>query len=326
MTTQADWQQTLASCIKDPVELLKHLDLTHLISEVSQHPDFTCRVPLPFFDRIQKGDINDPLLRQVLPLNEEHQLTPGYSTDPLKELQATPKEGLLHKYHGRILLTLTGACAVHCRYCFRRHFPYSQNSFSSSRWQEQLQYLETHSDIHEVILSGGDPLTLKDSMIERIVRDIEKINHIQTLRIHTRLPIVIPSRVTEKFCQTLQNTPLRTVMVIHCNHANEIDSAVASSTRQLQQAGVTLLNQSVMLKHVNDNATSLIDLSFALHRIGVLPYYLHLPDKTQGTAHFDVSQVDAQQYIAVMRTQLPGYLVPRLAVEIPGQPSKTVID
>ena len=224
------------------------------------------------------------------------------------------------------MLTLTGACAIHCRYCFRRHFPYAEHTFNSQRWQTLLKHLQTDKSVHEVILSGGDPLTLKDGILQNIIRDIGSLAHIHTLRIHTRLPIVIPSRITQALCNNLQQSRLRTVMVVHCNHANEIDSSVAECAQRLLQAGVTLLNQSVVLRHVNDDIATLVDLSFSLHRIGILPYYLHLPDKTQGTAHFAVSTAHAQACITGMRERLPGYLVPRLAVEIPGEPSKTLID
>lgn len=325
MNSRTDWQQELASCIKDPSVLLEKLNLRDSLNLTHLPREFSCRVPHSFFLKMKKGDINDPLLKQVLPLNEENTITPGYSLDPLQELQANPTRGLLHKYAGRVLMTLTGACAIHCRYCFRRHFPYNNNSFAPSRWQMQLDYLKVNPDVHEVILSGGDPLTMKDSVLQRIINDINHVENVTTLRLHTRLPLVIPSRITDGLCEMLKQSRLRVVMVIHCNHANEIDSVVEGSLQRLQQSGVTLLNQSVILKGINDDAEALTQLSFALHRVGVLPYYLHLPDKTQGTAHFDVTEAHAVDCIQAMRQRLPGYLVPRLAVEIPGDGAKTVI-
>ena len=327
MQSVTDWQQQLKQLITDPVELLTRLKLQQHITS-AQHKilrQFPCRVPLPYFARIQPGNIDDPLLRQVLPLDAEATLTPGYSFDPLAELQAKPVAGLLHKYHGRVLLTLTSACAIHCRYCFRRHFPYDSNSFNKQRWQQQREYLLTHPNIHEVILSGGDPLILKDQLLKLIVDDLSAMKQIKTLRIHSRLPIVLPSRITHELLATLSKTRLKVVLVMHCNHAQEIDNDVARALLQLQQHNITLLNQAVLLKGVNDTAGSIVELSHQLWDNRVLPYYLHLLDKTQGTAHFNVDKSEAKKIILAARNQLPGYLVPRLAQEEPQEQAKTIV-
>jgi len=327
MRTKATWQQQLASAIRDPHALLQHLKLTDQIKlpDPSATTTFACRAPLPYVNRIEKGNPHDPLLKQILPLNEELIITPGYSYDPLHELQQNPIEGLLHKYHGRVLITLTGACAIHCRYCFRRHFPYQNHSLSNTRWQKILSYLKQEQTIHEVILSGGDPLTLKDAQLQQIVTDLNALPNITTVRFHSRLPIVIPSRITDTLCQTLSSTRLRCVMVIHCNHANEIDPDVKNALAQLQQHRVSLLNQSVLLKGINDSLGQLTALSHALHQAHVLPYYLHLTDATQGTAHFTVEKPQALLLIDQLRQQLPGYLVPRLAQEEPFKEAKTIL-
>jgi L-lysine 2,3-aminomutase len=327
MQSVTDWQQQLKHLITDPVDLLTRLKLQQHIAP-AQHKilrQFPCRVPLPYFQRIQPGNVHDPLLRQVLPLDAEATLTPGYSFDPLAELQANPTAGLLHKYHGRVLLTLTSACAIHCRYCFRRHFPYEKNSFNKQRWQLQRQYLLAHPDIHEVILSGGDPLIIKDPLLKFIVDDLSTMKQIKTLRIHSRLPIVLPSRITSELLITLSNTRLKVVVVVHCNHAQEIDAHVTQALLKLQQHNITLLNQAVLLKGVNDTADSIVELSHQLWDSRVLPYYLHLLDKTQGTAHFNVDKDKAKKIILAARQQLPGYLVPRLAQEEPQEKAKTIV-
>ena len=285
---------------------------------------FRCRVPEPFLHRIEKNNPHDPLLRQVLPINDELDIVPGYSTDPLQEHHHQPTQGLLHKYHGRVLLTLTGACAINCRYCFRRHFPYQEHTFNQTRWDAIVNHLKADDSIHEVILSGGDPLMLKDKTLQKLIDELETLSHIKTLRIHSRLPIVIPSRITTELCTLLARTRLRVVLVVHVNHAQEIDTTVSDTLRRLPP-NITLLNQSVLLKCVNDNAKALIDLSHCLFANGILPYYLHLLDPVIGTAHFDVPQKKAEQLVHEIRAQLPGYLVPRLARETAQEPAKTVI-
>lgn len=318
------WQTLLSQAITDPVELLHELGLPGALlpAAVRAGRSFRLRVPRGFVARMHRQDPRDPLLRQVLPLGEELHDVAGYSSDPLQELNAMPAPGLLHKYRGRVLLTTTGACAVHCRYCFRRHYPYAEAN--PNREQQQiLDYLRRHTEINEVILSGGDPLTLSDTRLRQLVETLETIPHLQRLRIHSRVPVVLPERVDNELLAWLQITRLQTVMVIHSNHANEIDAAVRDAMSRLQTTGISLLNQSVLLRGVNDRADVLAALSERLIAAGVLPYYLHQLDPVQGAAHFSVSDKTAKELVKQLITELPGYLVPRLVREQAGQPAKT---
>jgi len=321
------WQKELAAAIRDPETLYRALDLdpSRLPEHLSAHQQFRLLVPHAYLAKMKKGDLNDPLLLQVLPQKIEMQKSAGFLNDPVGDLAATAIPGLLHKYHGRVLLITTGACAIHCRYCFRRHFPYNESSASSQEWQAALEYLQAHSNIHEVILSGGDPLTLSDKKLAHLSQKLDDIPHLSTLRIHTRLPLVLPSRINAELIKWLSSSRLRIVVVLHSNHANEIDTDVQQACKQLQQIGVTLLNQSVLLRGVNDSASSLTQLSHALFKIGVLPYYLHLLDHVQGSAHYDCSEEQAQHLMQQMQTQLPGYLVPKLVREEAGKQFKTPI-
>ena len=318
------WQHLLSQGIRSSAELLALLEIDPAGLEV-QYPggNFPLRVPRGFVNRMARGDSRDPLLLQVLPTASESENTPGYHCDPLGELHAMPVPGLLHKYRGRALLTITGACAIHCRYCFRRHYPYSDANPANGNLQESLRYLRQQTDIREIILSGGDPLTLGDARLQSLTNQLAGVPQLQTLRIHTRLPIVLPERVDQGLLQWIGRQRLRVVIVVHCNHPNEIDPAVATALLRLRAAGVTLLNQSVLLRGVNDNATALISLSESLFAAGALPYYLHLLDKVQGAAHFAVSPDTARHLLATMQAELPGYLVPRFVRDIPGQPCKT---
>ena len=320
------WKNLLKTAISDPIELLKEVGLeNHSIAEkVSKNADFKTRVPKPFIDKMVFGDPNDPLLLQVLPLKAENDLVSGYSFDPLIESRSQ-SPGILHKYHGRLLILLASACAVNCRYCFRRHFPYQENAAIGENYQKAVEYIKKDSTISEVILSGGDPLIVSDHFLENLITQLESISHIKRLRIHTRLPVVIPQRITRELSDMLASSKLRTTMVLHINHANEIDELLASSLNNLIQANVTLLNQSVLLKGVNDNIEAICDLSESLFEIGILPYYLHLLDKVQGAAHFDVTEKDAVALIEGARARLPGYLMPRLAREEAGEKAKTLI-
>ena len=268
------------------------------------------------------GDSNDPLLKQVLPTSNEDIKVDNFFLDPVGDHDAIVAEGVLHKYHGRALLLTTGACAIHCRYCFRRHFPYAQANASRSDWSAAIDYLQTNEDIHEVILSGGDPLTLTDAKLYQLVKKLEKISHINTLRIHTRLPVVLPERVCDDLIAWLSQSRLKKVIVIHSNHANEIDQDVIDSLARLKQADVTLLNQAVLLKGINDNTGDLVALSNSLFMAGVLPYYLHMLDPVDGAAHFDTTQAKACVLIEEMSKKLPGYLVPKLVREIAGEMAK----
>ncbi len=320
------WQTLLSQAITDPEELFRLLDLPldSLPASLKADRDFRLRVPRGFAARMRKGDLNDPLLRQVLPLAEESAQVPGFSRDPLDELNAMPVPGVLHKYQGRILLTATGACAIHCRYCFRRHYPYSEANPRRAP-DQTFDYVRRHAEINEVILSGGDPLTLTDSRLSELVGGLETLPHIIRLRIHSRVPVVLPERIDDYLLEWLHTTRLQVVLVIHANHANEIDTRVSQAMGRLRQAGATLLNQSVLLRGINDDACTLADLSETLFGAGVLPYYLHQLDHVQGAAHFSVTDDEAINIVNQLRTIVPGYLLPALVRENPGRPSKTPV-
>jgi len=320
------WQKELANAVKNPLQLLEILEIEHqndLISQLARK-QFPMLVPLPFVKKMQKGNINDPLLQQVLPIVDEELVVKGYTRDPLIE-QNNQQQGLLHKYKSRVLLILKSGCAVNCRYCFRRHFPYAENNINKSQLQEIISYIEQHPDVNEVILSGGDPLMSKDKQLFELIDRLEALPQLTRLRFHTRLPVVIPSRITQALVNRLQQSRFNVVMVLHINHAQEIDADFAAAMKRCHQAGIQLLNQAVLLKGVNDNETALITLSEALFSVNILPYYLFLLDKVEGAAHFDISEQHAQQLHKKMQAALPGYLVPRLSREIAGQQSKTLI-
>jgi len=318
------WQQLLSQCIRSSDELLALLEVDPGELEIlSTGGNFPLRVPRGFAGRMTRRNSRDPLLLQVLPTATESELSPGYHCDPLGELQAMPAPGLLHKYRGRALLTVTGACAINCRYCFRRHFPYSDANPANGNLQESLSYLRQQEDIHEIILSGGDPLTLSDARLQSLTGQLAGIPHLQTLRIHTRLPVVLPERVDQGLLQWIRRQQLQVVIVVHSNHPNEIDPSVTKALQRLRSTGATLLNQSVLLHGINDDAETLSRLSKRLFAAGALPYYLHLLDKVQGAAHFAVDEGTARDIHAAIRAALPGYLVPRLVRDIPGQPGKT---
>lgn len=319
------WQQQLSAAISNPRELLSALGLEAKEISLSEtaHSQFRLRVPHSFVARMRRGDRHDPLLRQVLPIDDENRLQPGYSEDPLLESAAMPVPGLLHKYKGRVLLTVTGACAIHCRYCFRRHFPYSEANPASDDWQQSLGYIRAHVDIEEVILSGGDPLSLTDDRLSGLVEQLQTIPHLRRLRIHTRTPVVLPGRIDHALLGWLSATSLKTVIVLHINHANEIDAVFSAAVKALSRTGACLLNQSVLLKGVNDSVTTLQTLSERLMDTGILPYYIHQLDPVQGAAHFAVDDGTATRLVNALRNRLPGYLVPRLVREIADQGSKT---
>lgn len=317
---QQNWQSALKDVITSPAELLDVLDLnSSLLSAAEQSAKlFPLRVPRSFVSRIQKGNPDDPLLRQILPLTEEEMIVPGFSQDPLNEKSTNPVPGLLHKYNGRVLILLAGACAINCRYCFRRHFPYQDNLSGGKSWVTILDYIAADPSIYEVIFSGGDPLLAHDKYLERCIHDLAAIPHLKTLRIHSRLPIVLPQRITPEFASMLTATRLQASMVIHCNHANELDHSMAMAIDHLRQKKIIVLNQSVLLRGVNDTVQTLIELSQRLFEFGVLPYYLNLLDKVQGAAHFAVNEEQAKVLVTGMREKLSGYLVPRLVKEQAG--------
>jgi EF-P beta-lysylation protein EpmB len=312
--------------VRCPRRLAEYLELPpEAIGCEQAASEFPLFVPLPYLERMQPGNPADPLLRQVLPSREECQFEPGFSHDPVGESQFQPARGLLQKYQGRVLLVATGSCAIHCRYCFRRHFPYGHGDRTRSAWDEAINHIERDLSITEVILSGGDPLTLVDAGLEQLIRRIENISHVVRLRIHTRLPIVIPQRMTEDLVNTLARSRLMVVVVVHCNHANEIDDAVGRAIGLLTGNSITVLNQAVLLQGVNDEIESLVALSGRLFDLRVLPYYLHQLDPVAGAAHFQVPIERGLQLVQQMRMRLPGYLVPRYVQEIAGQPNKTIL-
>ena len=327
MTVESNWQKELAMSFSDPVLLLKYLELPleDFTDDIKARQLFPMRVPRPFAARMQKGNPLDPLFMQVFTSRKEFDTAQGFSTDPLQE-QNNKQSGILHKYHNRLLLLVRGGCAVNCRYCFRRHFPYSDNHLNKQQWQKALDYIVANPQIDEVIYSGGDPLMAKDDFLAWLTTQIEAIPHIKRLRIHTRLPVVIPSRITTELISWFTQTRLKPVMVLHVNHANEIDTGLAKSMQKLKQAGVTLLNQAVLLKGINDTADQQIALNEGLFEIGVMPYYLHVLDKVQGAEQFDSADSKAKELMRELIKRQPGYLVPKLVREIGGQPGKTPLD
>ena len=321
------WQHALQHAITDPATLLAELELPSslLPAAIEASKTFALRVPYTFLQRMEKGNPHDPLLKQVLPIDQELIPQLGYNQDPVGE-QGNKHPGIIQKYQGRALLLVNGFCAVNCRYCFRRHFPYEDNRLSRQQWQQALLHLNKDTSINEVIFSGGDPLASSDKQLAWLTEQIAKIPHIQRLRIHTRLPVVIPARMTPESLQWMSNKRLSTVVVLHINHPNELnDPQLLQCLNTMKQAGITLLNQSVLLKGVNDNTDTLIMLSERLFKAGILPYYLHVLDKVAGAAHFDTSHKTAKQLHLAMTHQLSGYLVPKLVTEITGEPSKSPV-
>lgn len=324
---QSRWQQLWRDCVRDPRELLALLDLDAVVCKVSQGAaaQFPLRVPRGFVAQMRRGDPHDPLLRQVLPIDAELRVQPGYDLDAVGDLAARGATGVLHKYAGRALLIATGSCAIHCRYCFRRHFDYAADTAATDRWQAALAYLRADDSIEEVLLSGGDPLSLSTCRLAEFTQALRNIPHVRRLRIHTRLPVVLPERVDAELLAWLRGLRQRVVIVIHANHANELDGNVGNALHALHAAGATLLNQSVLLGGVNDNLGAQLALAQTLFEYGVLPYYLHQLDRVAGTAHFEVDEARALALHREMAARLPGYLLPRLVREIAGEPNKTAL-
>ena len=320
----ARWQQLWREAISDPRELLQLLDLSHRADELLAHADtgFAMRVPRGFAARMRRGDAADPLLLQVLPRAAELGEVPGFTRDAVGDLAARAGRGVLHKYEGRALLIATGSCAVNCRYCFRRHFPYAEETAAAHGWRDAVARIAADSSISEVILSGGDPLSLSTAKLRELTDALATLPHVRRLRIHTRLPVVLPERVDTEFLEWLANPRFGCVVVLHANHANELDGTVAAACKDLRDAGATLLNQSVLLRGINDRVDALKDLSERLLSAGVLPYYLHQLDRVQGAAHFEVADARAIALIEELAGRLPGYLVPRLVREVAGAPAK----
>ncbi len=322
------WQRELAQAITDPAELLRELALDPALLPAARAAAarFPLRIPRGFVARMTKGDPDDPLLRQVLPLAAELAATPGFVADPVGDQAVQAMPGVLHKYHGRALLIVTGACAVHCRYCFRREYPYAQAYAGADEWRPALAYLAGDPSIREVILSGGDPLSVSNRRLGALLAALDRIPHLERLRFHSRQPIVLPERVDDSLVDLLAGTRLQPVLVVHANHPREMDETVRAALARLAAAEITLLNQSVLLRGVNDSTAVLAELSETLFAARVLPYYLHLLDPVRGAAHFDVNEIEASAIMKSLRQRLPGYLVPRLVRERPGQLAKTPVE
>jgi EF-P beta-lysylation protein EpmB len=321
------WHEAYKDAVRDPAELCRMLALPpeHVGPAEQAARDFPLFAPRGYIARMRPGDIHDPLLRQVLPLADEHAAPAGYVADPVGDGRARSSPGLLHKYRARVLIVTTGACAVHCRYCFRRHYPYGEGPHSIAEWNGALEQIAGDRTIREVILSGGDPLTLVDSYLAELTRRIASIGHVRHLRVHTRLPVMIPERVTDELVGWLRGTRLVPAVVIHANHANELDDDVAAALGRLADAGVMLLNQSVLLRGVNDSARTLAALSWRLLELRVVPYYLHQLDRVVGAAHFEVPPAKGRRIVAQLRRRLPGYAVPRYVREVAGAAHKIVL-
>ena len=327
MAESTPWKKEMANMLRDPQELCELLGIS---GKEKQQVEAACelfplRIPRPYLSRIKPNDLNDPLLLQALPQAAELLITEGYVSDPLEEERFTPVPGLLHKYSGRVLIVLNGSCAIHCRYCFRRHFPYQEHQIGAEDWQKILDYISADDSIQEVILSGGDPLSCTDKVLARRCEDLAAISHVNTLRLHSRLPIMIPQRIDENCLSWMQETRLKVVMVIHANHAQELDADVESALNRLSAAGVLLLNQSVLLKGVNDSVDALEALSRRLLSCDVMPYYLHVFDAVQGAAHFDIGDEASKGLLDELKNRVAGYLVPKLVRELPEESSKTSV-
>ncbi len=323
-----NWRADLRDAKVTPASLLKEIGLpeTALPLAVSGLESFPLRVTRTLRERIETGNSHDPVLRQIFPHADEDIPQSGFSPDPLDERATQPVPGLLHKYQGRVLLVVTGACAVHCRYCFRRHFPYNEANPAPDQWQQALEYIRADLTITEVILSGGDPLTLPDDRLGRLARALDAIPHLKRLRIHTRIPVVLPERITDELLEWLTASRLSPVVVVHVNHANELGEAARTAISRLRLSGIPLLNQSVLLRGVNDSVESLLHLSERLFECGVIPYYLHMLDPVAGATHFHVDEPHAQYIVNELHKKLPGYLVPRLVREVPGASGKISVE
>ncbi len=323
----ASWQSAMAAAVTQPAELIEMLGLDSSLLPAAERAAtlFPLRVPRSYLARMTPGDPTDPLLRQVLPLEAELAAPTGFVADAVGDIDSVAIPGVLQKYRGRALLITTAACAVNCRFCFRRHFPYSAQSAASNRWREALHWIARRTDIGEVILSGGDPLSMSDDKLGELAFALDGITHVRRIRIHTRQPVVLPERVDDRLLDWLSRLQTPTSIVLHVNHSREIDDEFRDACRRLRTSGAVLLNQSVLLRGVNDDRDALATLSEALFDCGVVPYYLHLLDRVRGTAHFEVTPQQAAELYTALLARLPGYLVPRLVQELAGQPGKVPV-
>ena len=329
--TQSDdshsWQNQMIHSVRDARELCRLLKLSPEQLNLSEQAarQFPINVPRAFIEQIKPNNPHDPVLLQVLNRAEEDLRPQGFSTDPLDESNYRVAPGLIHKYRGRALMLVSSKCAIHCRYCFRRSFPYAENNPGRRQWQQAFDYIDKDSSLTEIIFSGGDPLSAADRQLSWLTEQLDQIPHLKRLRIHTRLPVVIPERICDALLDWIANTRLRVQMVLHINHPNEISPRLEAAVKRLRPLGIQPLNQSVLLRDINDNLKTLKELQEKSFDAGILPYYLHLPDPVEGASHFDVSTDRAKQLVTQLRAELPGYLVPRLAVELPGKPNKTIL-
>lgn len=333
-----NWQNELIDSIKTNQELLSYLSDRNNSSfynkntdnksiKISQNYSFPTLVPKNFANKINLNDLsNDPILKQVIISDKENEIQPAkFLQDPLQESVYTPIPGLIHKYKSRVLIINSSHCAINCRYCFRRNFPYKQNQISSQSWQKITHYISNKPQINEVIFSGGDPLLMTDEQIQKRVESLYNINHINKIRFHTRIPIVLPNRIDDSFIQLLNNIKYKKIIVIHCNHPNELDNKTQEIINNILKTGTLVYNQAVLLKDINNDIQTQIKLWEKTYNMGILPYYLHMLDPVKGTAHFEVTVLQAKNLIKKLQAELPGYMVPKLAQEIPGEPSKTYI-
>lgn len=316
----ATWHNSLASAIRDPELLLKRLELPAGLLPAARQAarQFSVMVPESYLNRMRPGDPQDPLLLQVLPVGAESLEVDGFVDDAVDDLSFRTAPGLLHKYQGRALMIVTGACAVHCRYCFRRHYPYAEEPRRLEDWDPALHVLATDDSIHEVLLSGGDPLMLTDRRLGQLIERLDEIHHLRRLRIHTRLPIVLPDRVTDTLLGVLKSTRLTPFMVVHANHPRELTGDCAEAVRKLVRSGITTLNQAVLLQGINDTLEVQLELCERLIDLGVIPYYLNQLDRVRGAAHFEVDELQGRFLVAELRRRLPGYAVPQFVRDEPG--------
>jgi len=287
--------------------------------------NFKVKIPEYFKNKIDFNNPIDPLLLQVIPSELEAIETPGFNYNPLEESKYNPVPGLLHKYKTRVLIMLTTNCSINCRYCFRRHFDYKSNNIALKEFDKIIDYIKQNKNINEVIYSGGDPLLASDKYINNITQKIAQIPHIKYIRIHTRIPIVDPKRITQEFCDIFIPEKInnkKTILVTHCNHPDELDEHIKSKMDLLNKNNFTLLNQSVLLKNINDNSEILVNLSYKLFNCGIMPYYIHMLDPVQNAAHFQVDVNIAIKLMKQIKAELPGFLVPKLMQEKPGGNSK----
>ncbi len=323
----SDWQNALKNMSRSLQEVLDYCEIgaEDLNLQQQAEADFCVKAPKHYLNQIEKGNAQDPLLLQILPTSSEVNTHTQAEKDPLKEERFNKAPGLIHKYAGRVLLIANPSCAIHCRYCFRRHFDYQENTLSREDWQKTLDYIRNDESIFEVILSGGDPLSNNDKQLGYLLKQISETPHINTIRFHTRIPTVLPERITDDLLELLQSIPQQMVMVLHINHANEISDDVASSLHKLAAAGIRLLNQSVLLKGVNDHVEALQSLMLKLHQLNVGAYYLHTLDTVEGAMHFAVDDDLALGLYCSLQAKLPGYMLPKLVREIPFESNKTLL-